>query len=146
MPDVTPQIGAIIVAAIGLLGVILQSLRGRPRNPYAELRELVDLLNALPAGSGSRRILEDHIDRRIAQQLNDEALKRRDPTGIVLGIALMVLALAAGTAIWMAGGWWNVLQIFPAVIATFGLAGFIQDVRRQERDEKGNPVKRDTSS
>lgn len=132
-------VAAVVIATGGVLGTWLQV--GRPRRgPFVDLKHALELLQLLPDSSAAKNALAGDVDRRVLRMIEDSREKRRDPTGIGLGLFFMVLAIAlAITSVLRGGGWWWL--VVPAVfIGLLGTVGFIQDVTPHKRDEGGRAI------
>ncbi len=130
----------VAVAAIGVVGSWLQVRRGRLRGRDL-LRQDLKILKQLPAESNARERLLEHIDNEIISIIESDEEKTRRPTGIVLAIIFLALAIfLLVEAITRAGWWWWL--ILPAIFTTiFGTVGLSQDAIPRKRDEKGNAIR-----
>ncbi|MFJ7217038.1 hypothetical protein [Amycolatopsis sp. NPDC098790] len=130
----------ILVAALGTIAAglkIWEIYRARSAR-LSELKSLMDIANLLPDGSDARDTVTRHVEIRLASFVSDEQTKRRDPTGISLGL----IFIAGGgwlvyTAITTSPWWW----FLAAPVLILGGVGFTQDVSRRERDARGRPLK-----
>lgn len=132
---ITAIVTATLAVAAGALTVAREwAARGGQR---AGIKQLVDILNALPPDSAGRRDLEAHIDAAIRSLVIRESYLRRDPSGIVL--AVLLLAGAIGMTVLAVRGSW--LWWFSAAgMALFGIVGLTISAPMALRDERGRVI------
>ncbi len=133
-------VGQIILAVLALGVAVIQYLRSRG-GPRAQLREEAELLQLLPEGE-TRDRLAAHVDSAVAKLISRESELRRDPSGIVLGLAFIAAAIFAGYFGYTAETlvWAIVLWLTASLLGLLGIVGFVQDVVPRKRDEKGRPI------
>jgi hypothetical protein len=129
----------VAVAVIGVGGSWLQVHQGRPRGRDL-LKQDLKILKQLPAESSARERLLEHIDKVIIDIIESDEEKTRRPTGAVLAIIFLMLAIFLMIEAIARGGWWWWLLLPATVIAIFGAVGFSQDAIPRKRDEKGNAI------
>jgi hypothetical protein len=135
--SVTAQTTAVLVAIIGLLGVVVQTLRTRGGPTWqSTIQSELEILKALPDGA-ARDQFQRYIEHKITERTQAELVRRRDSLGMTLALFLVAIAVVVGVGAWTAGGWWNLLQLLTLVLGGFGLVGFAESVAKVERDEKG---------
>lgn len=71
----------------------------------------------------------------------DEAQKRRDRQGIVIGLGFIGVASLFTYAAITADSWTWVIWVAASVLWLFGLVGLGISSQRVERDERGSPLK-----
>jgi hypothetical protein len=105
-----------------------------------QIRKDIELLNLLDVSSTARVALAAHVDGAILQLIEDEAEKRRDPTGVALAFFFLLLALWSGISAFAADGskWWLLLAV-PSLL--LGLVGLSQDGVRRKRDERNRAIR-----
>jgi len=134
-------IAAIVSSAAVLVTAWLQARRGRG-GKISDLKQDLEVYQLLPEESTSRSILLLHIDSRIQATVHESELLRRDPAGVIIAITLMVVALAFMYLTFARGGWWWASLPVSVAVAILGVYGFIQDLKKLERDDKGRRIDR----
>jgi hypothetical protein len=129
----------VAVSVIGVAGSWLQVHRGRPHGRDL-LKQDLKILKQLPEESTARQRLLEHIDNEVISLIESDEEKTRRPTGIVLAVAFLGLAIFLLVEAITRAGWWWWLVLPAAVIGIFGAVGLSQDAVRRKRDEKGNAV------
>ncbi|GAA2796423.1 hypothetical protein [Crossiella cryophila] len=128
---------------VGVFGAIAAGLKlwemHRARSARLnELKTMLEIAGSLPADSAAKMLVTRHVEASLTSFVSEEQTKRRDPTGIVLGVAFIGGgSWLAYTALTSSGWWW----FLAAPVLAIGLAGFTQDVTRRERDARGRPVR-----
>ncbi|MFJ3494838.1 hypothetical protein ACIPPJ_14750 [Streptomyces sp. NPDC086091] len=127
------------VAVVGVGGVMIERRRREPRG-RERIKTDLELLELLPQDSSVIPVLRSHIEDSIKQIIEVEDKKRRDPAGVVLAIAFILIAASLFAASFINGGlyWW--LTVPGAVTGIFGLVGLAQDATKRNRDERGRPI------
>ncbi|MFC9245108.1 hypothetical protein ACFT7S_14090 [Streptomyces sp. NPDC057136] len=142
LSEVTP----VLVALLVLIGVLWQGRRPRFDSRDRLQRDL-ELLAAMPDDLQVRDEYKQHISAAFEALINDEDERSRDPQGVVLGIALM---LVGGWLVWVAldqgGGWWHFLTAFGALLFAVAAYGTAQDASKHHRDERGRVIPRSEST
>jgi fatty acid desaturase len=104
------------------------------------LKQDLKILKQLPEESTARQRLLEHIDKEIISLIESDEEKTRRPTGIVLAIVFLGLAIFLLVEAITRAGWWWWLVLPAAVIGIFGAVGLSQDAVSRKRDEKGNVI------
>jgi putative effector of murein hydrolase LrgA (UPF0299 family) len=78
------------------------------------------------------------IEADVSKFIADSTVKRRDPTGMVLGLLFVAAGLATGYYDFVNDGWWRLLLLLSATLVLFGTVGFTEDAIRA----KGRRVER----
>lgn len=131
--DLVGALSGVAVAVLRLVGV--RSSRGRRRDQIKRDLEIVQLL---PEASAARSELLAHIEDSLNVLIKDERERRRNPSGVVLGLVLVGIAGWAASAATRGGSaWWWLLAI---PLGAIGLFGAVDDATRRRRDERGRPI------
>ncbi|MET8996965.1 hypothetical protein [Amycolatopsis sp. NPDC004169] len=129
----------VLIAALGAVAAglkIWEMYRARPAR-LSELKSLMDIANLLPDDSEARSTVTSHVETRLASFVSDEQTKRREPTGIGLGLLFIVGGCwLVYTAVTASPWWW----FLAAPVLILGVSGFTRDVSRRERDARGRPL------
>ena len=142
----TPEVvSALVVALVGFLGVVVQSLRNRGQSWQETLRQEVEILKELPPGP-SRDRMAQYVDHRIKDQIEAAMVRRRDPTGVVLALFFLGIGITMAIYAVRLGGWWYLLLVIAGAFILFGGVGLSQDLPKAERDVKGNVIPSQSSS
>lgn len=131
---------ALLSLALGVPAIVLQIVRevGR-KTPRERLLQDIQIRDALRAGSEARTAMDAQV-RESVLKLTGADDKRRDPAGIVVGVALVLAGIGIGVAAIRNGGPWWVLLAPAGVGLVLGITGLVQDGIRRVRDEQGRPV------
>jgi hypothetical protein len=136
------NISELAVAIIGAVGVIVAAVLGVPRiarDSRWQIQRDLEIYTALPDSSGSKPGLLAKIDREVAL-LDRRDLARRDPSGIGLAIAFLVIGLALVWLTVSSGRWWWTASPITAGLLVFGIVGLCVSGPKKIRDEKGNAL------
>jgi hypothetical protein len=128
-------LSALIVAGVAASKLVLDA-RGR-NNRRERIGRDLEIIERLPAESGARGRLMEHVERSIDQLIAEEAMKRRDWTGVALAVVL--LAAGAWMAV-MAGRGTDLWWIGAIATGVVGAVGLGQDLPKRMRDERGRPI------
>jgi hypothetical protein len=129
--------------AIAVLGVVAAWVQTR-RNQGGgrdQVRRDVELFNILPQESTSRNELLVHIDGQITRLVRSEQELTRDPSGVVLAIFIMLVAIALTVTAFREGGYWWLLFVPAFFFGILGSVGLGQDLPLRKRDERGRIIK-----
>jgi hypothetical protein len=129
----------VVVSTIGVAGSWVQVRRGRPKRRDL-LKQDLKLYRQLPEDSSARGKLLEHIDAEIIRIISDDEEKRRDPTGIGLGIFFLLVAIGLLVAAIHQGGWWWWLLIPAFITGLLGAVGLAQDAVPRKRDDRGRAL------
>ena len=137
----TPAWTPLLVAVIGLLGILVQQWRQRPvlRD---QVKSDLEIWNALPGDSSVREDLLADIDYRVRRLLKDESELRRDPSGMTLGVLMVVLFAWLSWWVWTLGGSYRFLELATIPLLIFGAFGFVESALKASRDERGRRQRR----
>jgi hypothetical protein len=135
---------SVAAPAIAAVAVIITKMldRGQSRTTSRDvIVKDLEIAGKLPDGDAKVALLAD-IERR-SMRLATGSDKTRDPSGVVLGIILMVGGLVMAYFGWQNGSavWRTALWTGAVVIFAIGAFGFAQDLTPYERDAKGRPIK-----
>ena len=125
------------------VSTVVAALLGIPRFFKDDRSDvLVDLqiYEGLPSGSVAKAQLLKRIEEQLAG-LDQRRDARRSPSGIVLGLVFIGLAVWMGVLVTQGGGAWLFLLPLVAFILIIGCVGLVQDASRHVRDAKGRPIK-----
>ncbi|MFE9606829.1 hypothetical protein [Streptomyces hokutonensis] len=127
------EIAAIIVAIVGVLGVLFERLSRKPRS-RDRVRTDLEILSLLPPDSKARDALRGHIDTTIDRIVHVEDMQRRDWPGAVVSVTF--LALSGG--LWFGaidrGGAWQWLMVPALLTGLFGVVSTVQTLTLRKRD------------
>ncbi|MFD3402543.1 hypothetical protein ACFWUU_17800 [Kribbella sp. NPDC058693] len=134
-------VGQIVVAIGGVLsaGVPLIGNRNNRKSLRDDADRDIAAMNALPETHPARDAY-DALIKRQAVRMSAELDLRRDPFGIGLAVAFIVIGSLGGVLIFQdqsISRWW---LIGVALAFLFGSAGLAQDASKRKRDDKGRPV------
>lgn len=131
----------IVVAGVGLVGVVVQQWRQRPvlRD---QIKADLEIWQALPAESSVRRDLLVDVDSRVRRLLKEEEELRRDSSGMALGVIMTALFGWLSWWIWTIGGSYRLLEIVFIPLALMGVFGFVESTSKTQRDERGRRQRR----
>lgn len=131
---------ALLSLALGVPAIVLQIVRevGR-KTPRERLLQDIQIRDALSTGSEARDAMDAQVHESVLK-LTGADDKRRDPAGIVIGVALVFAGIGIGVAAIRTGGPWWVLLAPAGVGLVLGITGLVQDGTRRVRDEQGRPV------
>lgn len=134
-------LGQIAVAVLGVIAaaVPLAGNRAASKDARSNLQTDLAILAELPAESTRRDRLVEHIDASVDRLIADQS-RRRDPMGVGLGLALILISILGGVWAVSAGGWWLLSLIPVLLVFMLGSAGLAQDVTLLNRDEGGRPL------
>lgn len=128
----------IVAATLGVAAAWLQ-FRSRTASRRGAIRDDLEILRALPEGTDAYRELSHHVEERVLNLVREEALARRDWSGIAIScfsVAVAAVALAFATN----GGWWLLLLVVAFTFGLTAVVGFAISIPRTVRDAKGNVV------
>ena len=94
----------------------------------------------LPSEGESKQKLLAHIERQVLQLVDQEHETRRDPSGIVLGLLLIVIGAWLSLLIGRTGGWWWLFSPCAGFVLLLGIVGLTDAAGRSRRNEKGRKV------
>lgn len=127
---------AAILATLAAAAKAVTEVNGRYATRARIDRDLA-IYEKLPDGA-ARQTLLTHIESSVLRLVEDEAEKRRDPTGVVLaGAFLAMSAWAAGEAADGTRLWW----ILAGVLGILGAVGMSVSLPRAHRDDRGRVVR-----
>ncbi|MCX5066578.1 hypothetical protein OOJ91_11890 [Micromonospora lupini] len=132
----------VAVAALALAVALVQN-PFRSRNPRKEVKEDLEIYNALPEGSESREALARYVDERVLHLIEDEGERRRDLWGAFGGVVIIAFAglLIFGSMINDRPAWISIpLIIIGGLIGWMGYAKFYLSFKRAKRDHAGNLI------
>ena len=131
---------ASIIAAVGaIIAGLLMADKIRPGR-LAKIKKYADLYLLLPNEFSSKDELGNFINIEISNYIKFISENKRDPTGIALGIFLLLVAIACFWLIFQFKGWWYVGLPIPIIVFILGGFGLQRDSRRVKRDNNGNPI------
>lgn len=127
------EITAILVAAFGVIGVVVERW---VRRPHSRDRVKIDLeiLSLLPDESTSKSTLRKHIDETITRIVEIEGSERRDPTGVAAALTLLTFSAVLLFVSLVKRGSWLWLAVPATFIGVFGVVGFTESVQKRQRD------------
>lgn len=133
---------AVVGGITTLLAAIAARTSFRLNGSRRRLARDLDLHDRLPDSSGMKAILAELIDKQVEQLISDESIKRRNPFGVVLSLVFMIAGgglayLAVRSDSWVGVSLW----IVAGIVFGLGISGFVIDVRRVERDDRGRPIR-----
>lgn len=120
-------------------------LPSRLRDPRHDIERDLAILNDLPEQSGARGELLSSIDERLISLVTQAGDERRNPLGVVLGVALCG---ASGYGAWWFGrwgGWWWFVAVILASFALIMLSVIRQDWQKAPRTKTGTRLDVDRS-
>ena len=132
----------VVVGVIGAGALVLATILGVPRivkDPLTPIQKQLEIYRALPKDSRAREAILRRIEEQV-DNLDSEATARRNPSGIALGVAFILIAGALGWFIWSTGGWWWVLSPVAATAALFGIIGLFQGLEKAPRAANGQTL------
>ncbi|RCV52738.1 hypothetical protein [Marinitenerispora sediminis] len=131
------SIETIAIALIGLIGALAKLVTPSPKKTLRDdIKADLEILRDLPAESGARTEMLDHIDAMV-RRLSEERDRRRDPVGIVFGVCVILAASALGIWAVNMGGWAAWLCVPLAVgLFIFGSIGLTADMTGSGRKPK----------
>lgn len=108
-----------------------RGIRGR-------IREDIEILDKLEAGSPAAIALHEHIERAVLRLVESDRTHRRDPAGLVLTAVFGLATAWAGRVSATGSNWW----LLPAAgLAMMTIAGFATSFPKVPRDERGREIK-----
>src|SRR5690242_10043908 len=116
-----PEVVAAIVGALALLVTTWLQVRRGDAGRNSQLKADAELLRLLPEDSTARPLLLSHVDKRIRAMVDGQRIERRDPTGIAMGLSLLIMSAALGVVAADNGGWWWAVLVLAAPLALFGV-------------------------
>lgn len=129
------------MVAILTIGAAFVQFRRSTSYPRENLRHDLEILAKLPRDSEARAKLAGHIEDAVIRSLDVEDDKRRDPTGIALGVIFIVGGSAAAYYGFQTETFWRLaLWVLAALLLLLGIPGFVQDVTKRKRDAAGRPI------
>lgn len=137
-----PMSSDVVVGIIGAAALVLATILGVPRivrDPLTPIQRQLEIYRALPKDSPARESILRRIEEQV-ESLDSEATARRNPSGIALGVAFILIAVASGWFIWSAGGWWWILSPVAATAALFGVIGLFQGLEKTPRAANGQAL------
>ena len=135
-----PEVVAAIVGALALLVTTWLQVRRGDAGRSGQLKADAELLRLLPEDSTARPLLLSHVDKRIRAMVDGQRIERRDPTGIAMGLSLLIMSVALGVVAAGNGSWWWALLVLATPLALFGVILLVSSAERVERDAGGRPV------
>lgn len=132
----------VVTATVAGVAAVAAAVLGAPRvfrDSKDDILKQIQVHDALPESSPARKTLLDSIERQV-EALAKTGGPRRDPVGIGLGVAFLVLAVLGGWSVarWGGGWWWaSPIVVFLALL---GIVGLAQDGPKRARDSKGRPA------
>ncbi|MGC4780623.1 hypothetical protein ACLQ3A_03110 [Micromonospora zamorensis] len=130
------------VAALALVVALVQN-PFRSRNPRKEVKEDLEIYNALPEESESRETLARYVDERVLHLIEDEGERRRDLWGASGGVGMIAFAalLIFGSLINDRPAWISLPAIIVGgLIGWMGYAKCYFSLKRAKRDHAGNLI------
>ena len=128
-----------VIAAFALVvGAVIQAPR-LIRDPVNSIAKQVEIYNALPDTSPAKAAMLERIEQQV-NQLDSESSARRNPSGIVLGLMLLVAAGASTWLVYVAGGWWWLTAPLLLLLWLMGIVGFFQGVEKTPRAANGQAL------
>jgi hypothetical protein len=126
-------IGALASAFVPFFIVIYQGRSSRKRESGAieELKNLIDIQRQLPNDSNLHPPLNDHIERRIVR-MNAQVAAVRDPLGLTLGSAFLILGSGLVYLVIKHGGYWYPWLILAAIMIILGATGLAGGFQRED--------------
>ena len=135
----TTLVANLVIAALGLIAAFVQTRRNQDKG-RSQLQQDAELFKILPEESTARSELLVHIDKQVVRLIRNEDELTRDPTGILLAIIFLAVAVALAVTSFREGGVWWFLIAPASFFGIFGLVGLGQDLPRRKRDERGRPI------
>jgi len=134
--DVVAKVTSAIAGTAAVVTKVFadRSAAGRRR---AEIKSDVELMNMLPLGNPSRELLDEHVRLSIERLVRRERERRRDASGVVLGLVLIVLGLVFARFAVNASAWW---WLAAAPFGALGAYGAMESGARRRRDERGHVI------
>lgn len=134
----------IIIAIISGIVAILVALIDKTElfsRKHKSLIKDIELYNSLPNSNGKKDLL-DFIDQKVSEYIKTSKNHKRNGVEIVIGIIFLMIGAYLTWFFIKLGSWWLIGLIASIFIILMGLCGAVQGMKKVERDEKGNPVKR----
>lgn len=131
---VISAVTAIVVATITKTELFSRRLSGLSKD--------IRLYNDLPSESKSKDPLLAFIDQRISDYIVTSTEHRRNAAEVITGIVVLIASLAVSLLLNSLGSWWQLGYSVTGFFLLVGVVGIAQGLRKVERDEKGNPVKK----
>lgn len=127
---------------LALVTIIVGAVQFWPRGGRrARIKSDVELYSLLPEEIENRDEFKRHISSQLAQLIKHETVKRRDPTGIILGVVFTAGGSYLGVLAFN-GGWWWLFLVLAIVGVPIGIAMIADGLSKGERDERGRLLKK----
>lgn len=107
---------------------------------HATLLKDIELYNALPDSSDSKKPLLKFIDSKVTKYIARSTIHRRSGTDITLGIIFLAIGSYLTWFFINLGSWWLFGLLFSGFALLISIFGLVRGLKKVERDEKGNPV------
>lgn len=133
-------VAPIIVAALTLLGVVLQLTRNRESGIRTTLKTDLDLLSQLRKDSAAHDALREHIETRVVAMTEHEQTARRDPYGVAWGVIFLLVAVGIVIIAATYRGWLWFLLILELGAIPFAIFALATSMRKRIRDDKGTEI------
>ncbi|YCK80549.1 hypothetical protein M1D89_15800 [Arthrobacter sp. D3-18] len=129
-----------VIAAIVPLLVAALSLLGGRRSNRGEIKEDLEMLAALPEGSGLKPKLEKIVETQLDRIQNEIHYTRNLPM-IVVAIAGSGIFIYLGIYLFQLNTWWwTIAAVLSVLMASIFMYGIFESVQKKDRRKPPTPA------
>ena len=138
----TTEIIIAVISGLVAISVAIISKTEIFSQKHRNFKKDLELYGLLPDTSTEKTSLLKYIDRGIKNYIVKSTMYRRNASEIIIGLIFLLLGIYLSWFFISLGSWWLIGLIISGFILLIGMYGIVNGVRKAERDDKGNIIKK----